>query len=514
MKNKELIANILYYALIFLFLFIFFSVINPLILFDTDDWIHISFHRHAVPIWNFWNPTRVFPEVFMPLCGSIAAYFVYPLSGNYLQSLTWVFATAVSLFITAYMFLFGRVLNKKYRQPTFKVLLYSTLFFILHFLIFRSASSDNDYLFFSHNVTCYFYYLIPDILNCCLILYFMLDDVLDNGYQKLKTGVYKKHPIRYGFLLLAMYMALLSNLFPGVILTAYIGSQLLGEFCKLLRKNTDFKNFIRRNSFRLIFILLWLVVQIFELNGQRADSLQAEWLSELIKTLKNCVRTVRSFNKFFILLVGSIAVIAGIIVILNYRKNRRLLKESRMLPQVVQIIIVGIIIGIYLILVCSRSGAKYIKRPDVIFGVAFCFLFVVMLCCVYIFNRISSLSVLLPLVICITFFEIGSSDMYSPNHTFKNNLRSNIESGKVIAMSEDIIQQFKDAEERGEQKIVLYVPEFDMNGNWPIATYSLQTSRDWYGCTLYEHGVIKRKIEVTEIVPTRSKNEELHIPIE
>ena len=274
MKNKELIVNILYYAVIFLFLFVFFSVINPLVLLHTDDWIYISFHRHAVPIWDFWNPTRVFPEVFMPLCGSIAAYFIYPLSGNYLQSVTWVLAAVVSLFISIYLFLFGRVLNKKYNQPLYKVLLYSTLFLIFHFLIFRSAPSDNNYLFFSRDVTNYFYYMIPDILNCSLILYFMLDDVLDDGYNKLKTGVYKKHPIRYGLLLLVIYMALLSNLFSSIILAAYVGSQLLGELYRALRKRISFKACIRKNSFRLTFILSWIIVQVFELNGQRAKLLQ------------------------------------------------------------------------------------------------------------------------------------------------------------------------------------------------------------------------------------------------
>ena len=65
-------------------------------LFDSDSWYYAYYHRDPWPIWQFWNPTRVFPEVFMPVVTEFSAHVIYPLIGDYFFSLTIGYATVVS----------------------------------------------------------------------------------------------------------------------------------------------------------------------------------------------------------------------------------------------------------------------------------------------------------------------------------------------------------------------------------------------------------------------------------
>ena len=64
---------------IFLFLIIFYTKISPLIPYDSDDWIYLSNTRVPFPLWDAWNPTRVFAEAIMMLGGYIAGSVIYPM---------------------------------------------------------------------------------------------------------------------------------------------------------------------------------------------------------------------------------------------------------------------------------------------------------------------------------------------------------------------------------------------------------------------------------------------------
>ena len=92
MARREKRIWLLYGAGIFLYTFLFFAVLHPLTVFSADDWMYISYTRHAFPLLGAWNPAKVLPEIFMSLWGDLAAWVVYPLTGDYLGSMTVVFA--------------------------------------------------------------------------------------------------------------------------------------------------------------------------------------------------------------------------------------------------------------------------------------------------------------------------------------------------------------------------------------------------------------------------------------
>lgn len=90
--------------MLFLLLVLFFTKITPLVVFDSDDWLYVSYRRMPVPIWGHWNPSRVLPELLMPFVSSLGALVLYPLTGDYMGALTLVFAVTVSLVIVVYIY--------------------------------------------------------------------------------------------------------------------------------------------------------------------------------------------------------------------------------------------------------------------------------------------------------------------------------------------------------------------------------------------------------------------------
>ena len=90
-----------FFLLAFSFLFVFFTQVHPLVIYDGDDWRYIAYTRQALPSWNEWNPSRVFAECFQPLMGYFAAYVLTPILGDYLHAQTAAVALLLSLMATA-----------------------------------------------------------------------------------------------------------------------------------------------------------------------------------------------------------------------------------------------------------------------------------------------------------------------------------------------------------------------------------------------------------------------------
>ena len=502
-RNKRLGA--LCSGAIFAFMFVFFTRIHPLVLFDTDDWSYISYTRHAVPVWGHWNPTRVFPETFMPLAGGIAAYLVYPLTGDYLGAITITCAAVVGLFITGYAVMFWVAVRRKAKVSPSMGWMLTCLFLVLHFLVFRSAPENNLYMFGAGNLTCYFYYIIPDLLNCGLVMYLMVDDVLYDGWNKLRTGEYASHAVRYGLLVLALYLALFSNLYASAILAAYVGCQLLGEIWKLLKKTLDLTAFAQKNILRLAFILAWGIEQIFEMNGGRAQSLtegKTHLADGLTVTLKGLLAACRGLNNAFLVLTALVAIYAAAAYFWRRRKHKeRMSAETAATPLLLAGM--GVLLGLYLVFLCSVSGGN-IMTPGVHFGMMFCVFFILILGIAYALRNIRWMGMVLPLLIFILVFEVNTG-----GKTFVEENMGDLEPGICTAIGNDIIRQFQEADAAGETSMPLLVPKFDSDDNWPLADYG----GGRIGGTLYEHSLIGTPMTDVVMIPSLTKNTELGVPV-
>ena len=154
MNGKKLRFEPLWYFGIFAFCYLWFALIHPLVVFDADDWTYIAYVRQAIPAWGEWNPSRVFPEVVMPLVSSAAVFLLRPFGVSYMTALTAGNALVVSACITLYVWCFARMVRRLFGLGKLESGYASALFLLLHFLVFRSRDFGNTYLFYCVNVTC------------------------------------------------------------------------------------------------------------------------------------------------------------------------------------------------------------------------------------------------------------------------------------------------------------------------------------------------------------------------
>ncbi|MDR2547676.1 MAG: hypothetical protein LBC96_09290 [Lachnospiraceae bacterium] len=175
-KLKEHRLMIIFSAIIFLMVLLYYSTVNPVVLSisNTDDWTYFgTFRSHPYPR-SGWNVTRILPETLYPLTGLFSAFVIYPLTGDYLMSASIALAIVMAIALTAlYIAIYGlfRALCVNHRLCALVALMAMLLFAI----IFKSASAPagNVHMFFSGAYNLYFFYVLPNILNSMVVLLLM-----------------------------------------------------------------------------------------------------------------------------------------------------------------------------------------------------------------------------------------------------------------------------------------------------------------------------------------------------
>lgn len=96
----------------------------------------------------------------------------------------------------------------------------------MHFLVMRKYSSGNKYMLYSVDATCYFFYVILDLVNSMLVLWLLREEILKKLFEKNEVPTYKK-----AIFCVLLCFGLLSNLFSSIILVSFIGADVL---CRLI----------------------------------------------------------------------------------------------------------------------------------------------------------------------------------------------------------------------------------------------------------------------------------------
>lgn len=469
-SRKEHILLIGFSTIIFLSMLLFFLKIHPLIIYDVDDWLYASYFRLPIPIWNDWNPSRVFPEIFMPLCSTLAVYLFMPLTHDYIWSLALMYGIVVSFFITLYVSAFALFLREKMKTSVSNSIIISMFFFIFHFLIFKTAESGNHHLFYANDVTCYFYYIIPTILNVILVIILELYPDLMDVFSR-KNGVLK------GVILFGVYMAIFSNMFCSVILAVWAGVEIINSGLELISCGQfRFRTILRNSIYKLMVVLSWLISIIYELSGGRAESLAGISFAENVKyTIHNFINVLISVNKYVALLLICV-IILYLAIIRNKKQGRYILIALAN----------AVIIGVFLILACAKSNAYYITRTEILLALCFwVFAAIGIMATALIDNRvIRSLSPCILLLLCTIINSHGI--------TFADANCGEVDWKTCYDISSDFVEQIEVADDDNKMNIVLKVPQYDDSQNWPLAIYG----EDRICYTLYKHGIVSHNLNV------------------
>lgn len=480
-----------FFAGVFLFMFVFFYNIHPLVIFDADDWTYVSYSRIALPSTKFWNPARILPEILMSGCSNFAVFALMPLVHNYIRALSLMYALVLSGCITAYTWCFLRLAENKLGLERGWNLLAAGLFLVFHFLIFRTENSNNSYMFRSCNVTCYFYYTIPGLLNCSLLMYFLSGSGPD-------AYISEGSMLKKGMLLLLCYLAVFSNLFESVIIATYAGCELLFALIRCIREKGSMWSLIKEKAVSLGIFVLWCVSAIFELMGERAASFEGgeSFVQMLGVSVLKAVNVVKSMNRLFLLIAAGLAAMAVLAWLLNKKDG----KESRETAAVFSTLILsGIIVTVLVLILGAKTDIKYIEpyRADLIYGMLFFPVLLMTLCGVYVMKRFNWTKVLIPLMIVVLL-----TDVNTPLVTFAESNMIFTPHEKVAEMSRDVIAQIVEADQSGLREAEIFVCDSDAGDNWPQATYMGPR----IAASLRKHGLISSDMELT-IVPSKEFNE-------
>ena len=498
--NVFMIAVILWVA-VFIGFLIFYAVVHPLYIFDTDDWTYIVPQRRAIPVWKGWNPTKVLPETFMALVAELGVRFFMPLNGDYIGSMAIAFALVLSAFYSTYFVLFYYLSTKKFGLSPYWSLMSGIFMILVHFLPFiplrhLAASTGNAYMYAAPDITSVFNYTIPALLHASLILLFSSRDYI----EKTNVGqILGKPKLRHGILLLVLYLAINSNMFQNIMLIAYISSVLLVEYIKGGVK--AFFDVCRKNVMWIGVIIVWLLSLLMESQGGRAGRAPSgNYLSAVGETVKEAVNAVRGLNLLFVFMFAAIEGFALIIFLYSRKERTDIDKEYARLTIVYSISL--LITLVYLVLVCAKVGTGYFSRSDVFSGILFFAMVLVWISLIYITKKSKAVMLLMPIVIYVLLFETvfnGASyrETNYPNHR----------AAVVEQIDNDILEQVLLADSEGKTAMELYVPVYDSHDNFPIAsTYG----GDRISFTLFSYGLISKRIEIT-IIPIYEMNEKYNL---
>ena len=479
---KKFLALILFYGFIFTCLWFFFTVIHPLVVYDTDDWFSLANIREAVPLWHGFNPAKVLPETLLGLTACLGVYFIWPFTGDFLLSITYSSALIICIFILIYMIMFEKICSAYLLKNKDRWLakLLSLIFLALHFLVLIVHDSENYHLFYSNNICNYYNYMIPALFNCCLVMTLMTTDM---------QAVFMSHDISYtkkGLYLMFIYFAIFSSIQLSPITAAFVGSILLRDLSGILTRKTKLSTYVKKNLLYLSIVALFFLSLIFEANGQRAGDV-ASGSFKAHDTLIAFASLILPLNRHFMIIMISFALF-GIFALIKALSSE---EKSRFISSLFWENLLPLLLNTaYLFLLCAVTKPGYMGRPDTVFGISFYgFVFVFRLL-INGLNNFEPVSVCIPLLalICCVYVVSGVKSFREPNI-------HRLSPDKCRALCENLIEQLVTADKSGDKECVLHVPKYSTKDNWPYPDYS----GDVLQSMLYKYNVLSRNISTTTL---------------
>jgi len=468
---------------VFVFLLVFFCAYRPVVLDNMDDWTYITFTRRAVPLWKYWNPTRVFPEIFMPVCAQLGVWLIYPFTGDYVWSVSVALNLALCVFAALYFACLCKTLHERTGAGMSVSVMISTLFLVLHFKSWMSPWIPGRHVFYTGCATTAFYYTIPALLNALLVM--TLD--MSPEAERFADG---KNPVRNGCFVVLLYLGIFSNLFSSCILAVYALWRLVCLASQALRRRMSVRECLKKGALLIGVLAAWLVSVVYEVAGGRAANLKSEasyWtrIKETVHVLLNTIEQMD--DAVFFLCAGLIA--AGVLLLIIGRCAQQ--EDRAYAFALLQHLTCAALTGVFLILLCAATASGYIDRMDVLIGAVFHVMLAAAYSLAYVIRKWKVAALAVPLVIFVFAF-----DVLMGIETFAHSTTNGQHAKTTLAVNRAFMQQILGADQAGMTEMTMKVPVCDSADNFPYA-YAMGGRMI---TALSNHGMINR-LEVIHIEP-------------
>ncbi|HHA1904020.1 TPA: hypothetical protein ACOED1_004855 [Enterobacter kobei] len=487
--EKETHLKWVLFTFVFAVVAVFFTAIHPVTIISGDEWINLSSGRQAYPQWGGFNPIKVVPEVAFPLFGNIASSVVMPLGFTFLEAIAYLTAILVAVLVVAFLYQFYVLMRETAGLSTYTSSVMVILYLLCMFGLFRTLNNNNSpYLLWEQNLTCYYHYIVPALINGTLALYVL------RMSATLKPFFYER-AVFSGALIFAIYLCVFSNIFASVVLAVMCGVVLL---LNLISNRFKIVETIKAYPFHCITLAMWVISAIFEMNGGRADRMAKDHLdiSGAVNAFYSLLKlTDRTF--FVVLAVG---LVCGVVFLLR-RKSDETTEGKRYAFWVS--VISGAITTLALILVCAKASANYATRPVAMWG---SFMYLIVAASIglgYFIERFKTVQYIAPIVIlCLV------NKATDQSHSLRESHNANVPFSVANAIGQDMINQVVSAVQSNQRTMILHVPKAGGEGNWPFPITRGKAISE----TLKSNGLIPRNIEI-KIQPDREMNAKYGMPI-
>lgn len=488
-KNKNRWMGFALIAMTFLFFLFFFTKLYPIVISNVDDYYCFANHRQIFPIWHGSEPIRVFPEVFMALSAQGMSVFYRIFGGNIFDYLTFGWAACVAAAMAGLVGILYRLLRKS-GASALLTCAGLIVFLLMHFWIFKQKQQDgNIYMLHTVYACTYFYYVIPNLMNAILVLWIHTDPDL---YELFRPGKYLKK----GFFVLFAYLCIFSNLWAGAILAAYLGVRLVTDGISAIRNKREFRRWFADNYLILLLTVVWLISQVFEINGTRAAGIGLNLADQIGAIWQSAIGMFREVNTRYLLFCG--LVVAGGLISFIIRK------DGKILAFIGKFAVALVLFLAYYLLSCAKVGTYYVNRPDVFYGAFFFGAVIVLTCLFELLRRFPVGKLILPLLLIAILIDCNSM-----GKTYQDSIvcyrGETVELHRKI--NQDILNQLQEAEAAGLKETKIYVPDYGNVDNWPYADYMGEQAAK----SFYKFGALKEEITITEVVPSQEKKRELGV---
>jgi len=491
--DRDRRIDLLFCLAVFAAMSVFFIVLHPIPIMDEDDVIYTVLSRKAIPIPGAWNPSRMMPELLSSLCGNLAGLCAALHLGRFIDCQITVLGLMLGAFITGYVYSLKRLLEKRFRFGQFSAVCLGLLFLLLHFLIFRSGYSRNLYMFHTYDQCCIFFYTIPALLCCSLVMQFMAEP---DKTPRL-TGT---RPLRESMLVLVLYLAVFSNLFGSAVLAAYAFFRAVREGVRGKKAGADGKGLLKSGAIWLSVVVFWLLAAVLEATGGRAGG--GAGIARASRLSLACGELMKLLGKtaplFWLLVLAAAS--AGI-VLLAAEKNGESRKNG--LSFLGGILAWCIPNALFLLLLSAVVNPKYAGRPEAMFTLLFSVMLLMVLCFAAAVRRWPKTALLLPILLLFVYSMTNTRFL-----TFADSNPLELDGHLAVAVENEIYEGIIAAAEAGETEITVAVPVSGEDGNWPHDGNVGKPMAEFF----LKYGLIDHEI-IVHTQPDEAFNRAFNIPL-
>ena len=143
-RQKERWINIVSAVFFLIGIYVFFRYVHPVVPWDGDDWStiggYITGSDYGIPLLG--NYERILPNVLGTIMGYIAAFVVYPWSGDYINALVIINSVVLTVSIFLSVMMIYRLIRYGLKAKQIHALLGVAFFTAIGFLMFKTTNSS------------------------------------------------------------------------------------------------------------------------------------------------------------------------------------------------------------------------------------------------------------------------------------------------------------------------------------------------------------------------------------